>query len=79
MDDLVDAYQKVYPVLRNHAMGFLSANYLRNLIKVGNIDFEGQIADDTIADDSIHIIIEGKENGSSSLTRFQRLILLIKK
>jgi hypothetical protein len=43
MQDLIDAYEKVYPVLSTHADGFPAANYLRSLIKVGNIDFEGEM------------------------------------
>ena len=43
MQGLVDAYEQVYPKLSTHAEGFPKADYLRTLIKVGNIDFEGQI------------------------------------
>lgn len=43
MQDLVAAYEKVYPNLSTHAQGFPTANYLRSLIKVGNIDFEGEM------------------------------------
>jgi hypothetical protein len=43
MQELVAAYEKVYPNLSTHAKGFPTANYLRSLIKVGNIDFEGEM------------------------------------
>ncbi len=43
MQDLVKAYEKVYPNLTKHAPGFPTANQLRSLIKVGNIDFEGEM------------------------------------
>lgn len=43
MQDLVGAYEKVYPTLSTHADGFPTAGYLRSLIKVGNIDFEGEM------------------------------------
>ena len=47
MQGLVDAYEQVYPKLSTHAEGFPKADYLRTLIKVGNIDFEGQMSYDT--------------------------------
>lgn len=43
MQDLVNAYEKVYPNLTKHATGYPTANQLRSLIKVGNIDFEGEM------------------------------------
>jgi Protein of unknown function (DUF1593) len=43
MQDLIDAYAQVYPKLSTHAEGFPTADHLRSLIKVGNIDFEGEM------------------------------------
>lgn len=43
MQDLIAAYEKVYPTLSTHTKGFPTANHLRSLIKVGNIDFEGEM------------------------------------
>lgn len=43
MQDLITAYEKVYPTLSTHAKGFPTDNHLRSLIKVGNIDFEGEM------------------------------------
>jgi hypothetical protein len=47
MQDLVKEYKKVYPVLRGHAEGFPTPAYLKSIIKVGNIDFEGEMEKDT--------------------------------
>jgi Protein of unknown function (DUF1593) len=47
MQDLIAAYEKVYPTLSTHARGYLTAAHLRSLIKVGNIDFEGEMAQNT--------------------------------
>jgi Protein of unknown function (DUF1593) len=47
MQGLIDAYAQVYPKLSTHAAGFPTADYLRSLIKVGNIDFEGEMAQNT--------------------------------
>ncbi len=53
MDGLIDAYGKVYPNLSRHAEGFPTADYLRGLVKVGNIDFEGEMDKDTEGSDFI--------------------------
>lgn len=53
MQDLLVAYEEVYPMLSTHAEGFPTAAYLRSLIKVGNIDFEGDMDTDTEGSDFI--------------------------
>ncbi len=47
MNDLLNAYEKVFPKLSTHAKGFPTAAYLKSLIKAGNIDFEGEMEKDT--------------------------------
>jgi Protein of unknown function (DUF1593) len=47
MQELIDAYGKVYPNLTKNAKGFPTPAYLKSLIKVGNIDFEGEMDYDT--------------------------------
>ena len=53
MNDLLNAYEKVYPNLNKNASGFPTASKLRSLIKVGNIDFEGEMDKDTEGSDFI--------------------------
>ena len=53
MNGLMDAYEKVYPNLILHAEGYPTADYLRSVIKVGNIDFEGEMEKDTEGSDFI--------------------------
>lgn len=53
MNPLLDAYAEVYPKLSQHAEGFPTADHLRSLVKVGNIDFEGEMAMDTEGSDFI--------------------------
>lgn len=53
MDPLIDAYDDVYPKLSQHAEGFPTAETLRSLVKVGNIDFEGEMEKDTDGSDFI--------------------------
>lgn len=45
--DLVDAYGKVYPNLIKHSKDYPTHKYLRDRIRIGNIDFEGEMAKDT--------------------------------
>lgn len=47
MHELMDLYEKVQPNLALHAPGYPTANELRKLIKVGNINFEGDMAEAT--------------------------------
>ncbi len=47
MQELIDEYAKVFPKLILHAQGFPKPNYLKNIIKIGNIDFEGEMEKDT--------------------------------
>lgn len=53
MNPLLDAYEAVYPKLSQHAEGFPTAEYLRSVVRVGNIDFEGEMAVDTEGSDYI--------------------------
>ena len=47
MDTLIDAYAQVYPMLIQNAKGYPTADHLRHLVHVGNIDFEGEMAKET--------------------------------
>jgi hypothetical protein len=47
MQELIDAYAKVYSNLSKNAKGFPTASSLKSLVKVGNIDFEGEMDYDT--------------------------------
>ncbi len=51
--DLVDAYTKVYPNLKKHAEGYPTGEHLRSLIRIGNIDFEGDMEKNTEGSDFI--------------------------
>lgn len=53
MNPLLDAYEAVYPKLSQHAEGFPTAEYLRSVVRVGNIDFEGEMEADTEGSDFI--------------------------
>lgn len=53
MQELIDAYAEVYPNLTIHAKGYPTAEYLKSIIRVGNIDFEGEMEKDTEGSDFI--------------------------
>ena len=43
MEELLNDYDQIYPNLTKHADGYPTADYLRGLVRVGNIDFEGEM------------------------------------
>ncbi len=47
MQDLIDEYEQVHPNLVLHDPDFPTPDYLRSLIRVGNIDFEGEMEQNT--------------------------------
>ena len=47
IQELLDEYEKVHPNLLKHDKNYPTASALRKLIKVGNIDFEGEMDKDT--------------------------------
>ncbi len=53
MQELIGAYEEVYPNLVLHDESFPTAEYLTGLIHVGNIDFEGAMENDTEGSDFI--------------------------
>lgn len=53
MNPLLDAYEEVFPKLSQHAEGFPTADELRSVVKVGNIEFEGEMEKDTEGSDFI--------------------------
>jgi hypothetical protein len=53
IDDLVDAYGKVYPNLKKHSAAYPTATHLKSLIRIGNIDFEGEMEKNTEGSDFI--------------------------
>ncbi|MEY4937969.1 MAG: hypothetical protein RIS64_4328, partial [Bacteroidota bacterium] len=53
IQDLIAAYEQIYPQLSTHAQGFPTASTLRSLVKIGNIDFEGEMDKDTEGSDFI--------------------------
>ena len=57
METYIDKYAKVYPNLTKHAKGFPTPEHLKSLVRVGNIDFEGEMSRDTEGSDFIKKIL----------------------
>lgn len=47
IDDVVDAYEKVYPNLKVHDPDYPTPAYIRSKVKWGNVEFEGDYSKDT--------------------------------
>ncbi|MCF3648432.1 DUF1593 domain-containing protein [Synoicihabitans lomoniglobus] len=63
VDDIIDLYAEVYPNLRLHAPGYPSPESLHELVKVGNITFEGEMAVDTEGSQWIEALLLDDEPG----------------
>ena len=57
MQELIAAYGEVYPILSTHAEGYPTAERLLQLVRVGNIDFEGAMDRDTEGSNFIRDIL----------------------
>ncbi|NID08677.1 DUF1593 domain-containing protein [Fibrivirga algicola] len=57
MDTYIDKYAQVYPNLIKHASGYPTPTYLKSLVRVGNIDFEGEMSQDTEGSDFIKNVL----------------------
>jgi hypothetical protein len=60
---LIDKYAVSYPNLQKHDPGYPSPEYLKSIIRVGNIDFEGEMSKDTEGSDFIKKILLDNEPG----------------
>src|SRR5687768_6397274 len=47
MQEFIEQYARVYENLNKNAPGYPSPHYLKGLVKVGNIEFEGEMEKDT--------------------------------
>ena len=63
MQGLIDKYAKVYDNLIKHDKSYPKPEYLKNIIKVGNIDFEGEMSKDTKGSNFIKWILLDKKPG----------------
>ena len=57
IDDAVDVYERVYPNLRVHDPSYPSPDELRSKIRWGNVEFDGDISEDTPGSDLIRDLL----------------------
>lgn len=57
MQGLIDKYAKVHGNLIKHDKSFPTPDYLKSIVKIGNIDFEGEMGKDTEGSDFIRKIV----------------------
>lgn len=62
MQEMIDNYAKVYSNLLLHDRSYPTPEYLKSIIRVGNIDFEGDMAKDTEGSDLIKKILLDKND-----------------
>lgn len=57
IDDAVEAYEEVYPNLRVHDPSYPTPEYLKSKIRIGNIEFDGDISKDTPGSELIKAVL----------------------
>lgn len=68
IDDIVDAYGKVYDNLKVHNPGYPAAAELKSKIKWGNVDFEGDYSHDTEGSNLIKSLLLDNQPGPLYVT-----------
>ena len=62
LQESIDRYATVYDNLSKHARGYPTPDHLKSLVKVGNIEFEGEMEKDTEGSDFIKAILLDNSN-----------------
>ena len=57
IDDAVEAYEKVYPNLKVHDSSYPTPEYLKSKVRIGNIEFDGDISKDTPGSELIKAVL----------------------
>lgn len=63
IDDVVDAYTEAYPCLSVHDPSYPTPEYMRSKVRVGNIEFDGDISKDTPGSELIKQVLLDDEGG----------------
>lgn len=66
--DVVEAYEKVYPNLRVHNPEYPKPEYLKSIIRYGNVEFDGDFSKDTPGSDLIKDLILDDKPGKLFIT-----------
>ena len=63
MQELIEKYASIYDNLLKHDESYPSPDYLKSIIRIGNIDFEGDMKEATAGSDFIKAILLDDEEG----------------
>ncbi|SDM24736.1 Protein of unknown function [Catalinimonas alkaloidigena] len=63
MERYIDQYAEVYPTLKQHADGYPTPDYLKSIVRVGNIEFEGEMEKVTPGSEFIKQLLLDDEPG----------------
>lgn len=63
MEELIDRYAAIYPNLTKHDKTYPQPEYLKSIIRIGNIDFEGEMSKDTEGSDFIKSVLMDDKPG----------------
>lgn len=66
--EVVEAYEKVYPNLKVHHTDYPTPEYLKSIIRYGNVEFDGDFSKDTPGSDLIKELILDNEPGKLFIT-----------
>lgn len=62
MQEFIGLYAEVYPNLTEHADGYPTPDYLQSIVRVGNIEFEGEMEKDTEGSEFIKRLLLDESN-----------------
>lgn len=68
IDEIVDAYEKVYTNLKVHAPDYPTPAHVRSKVKWGNVEFDGDYSKDTDGSNSIKSLLLDNEPGPLFVT-----------
>ncbi len=68
IDNVVEAYEKVYPNLKVHSKEYPDPSKLKSVIRYGNIEFDGDISKDSPGSDLIRSLIMDDKPGPLYIT-----------
>jgi Cellulose-binding Sde182, nucleoside hydrolase-like domain/Cellulose-binding protein Sde0182, C-terminal domain len=57
MEELINKYAQVFPNLIKHDKSYPSPEYLKSIIRIGNIEFEGEMSKDTRGSDLVKSVL----------------------
>lgn len=66
--EVVEAYEKAYPNLKVHHSGYPTPEYLKSIIRYGNVEFDGDFSKDTPGSDLIRKAILDDKPGKLFIT-----------